>query len=148
MKTSPQGLTLIRQFEGIRLAAYQDSAGVWTIGVGHTLTGFTRVKEGDTCTEEQAADWLVGDVEQAESCINSLVKVPLSQNQYDALVSFIFNLGCRAFSTSTLLRNLNGGSYTLAADQFPRWDNVAGKASAGLLKRRIAEQDLFTQENA
>ncbi len=141
MKTSAAGLALIEQFEGLRLEAYQDGAGVWTIGYGHTLDVF----KGDTCTQEQAAEWLTEDVAEAEDSVNSLVKVPLSQSQFDALVSFAFNLGGQSLATSTLLRDLNGGSYTLAASQFPRWDNVAGKPSPGLLKRRTAEQELFAR---
>lgn len=141
MKTSADGLALIEQFEGLRLEAYQDGAGVWTIGYGHTLN----VAAGDTCTEEQAGAWLADDVAEAEERVNSLIHVPLSQNQFDALVSFTFNLGGQALAQSTLLRDLNGGSYTLAASQFPRWDNVSGKPSPGLLRRREAERELFSQ---
>lgn len=141
MKISAAGLALIEQFEGLRLASYQDGAGIWTIGYGHTVDVF----EGDTCTAEQAAEWLIEDVAEAEDSVNSLVKVSLSQNQFDALVSWAYNLGGQALASSTLLRDLNGGSYALAAAQFPRWDNIAGKPSPGLLRRRVAEQELFTQ---
>jgi len=141
MKTSAAGLALIEQFEGLRLTAYQDGAGVWTIGYGHTQG----LKEGDTCTQEQAAAWLASDVAEAEAEVNGLVKVPLNQNQFDALVSFAFNLGGQALESSTLLRELNAGSYALAAAQFPRWDMVAGQPSAGLQGRRAAEQELFLQ---
>lgn len=141
MKTSVAGLALIEQFEGLRLASYQDGAGIWTIGYGHTVDVF----KGDTCTAEQAAEWLIEDVVEAEDLVNSLVNVPMTQNQFDALVSFTFNLGGKAFANSTLLRVLNAGSYALVGSQFLRWDDVAGKPSPGLLRRREAERELFVQ---
>ena len=141
MKTSQQGIALIEQFEGLRLAAYQDGAGIWSIGVGHT----DRVKEGDTCTSAQADEWLQQDIEQAERAVNTLVKIPLNQNQFDALVSFTYNLGWASLEESTLLRLLNAGATQLAAAEFPKWDDVAGKVSEGLLKRRMAERALFME---
>lgn len=141
MKTSARGIALIEQFEGLRLQSYQDGAGVQTIGYGHT----DKVKEGDTCTSAQADEWLESDVAQAERAVNALVKVPLNQNQFDALVSFTYNLGWAALEGSTLLRLLNAGATQIAAAEFSKWDHVAGVVSAGLLRRRQAEQALFTE---
>ena len=141
MKTSQKGIALIEQFEGLRLAAYQDGAGIWSIGVGHT----DRVKEGDTCTSAQADEWLQQDIEQAERAVNTLVKIPLNQNQFDALVSFTYNLGWASLEESTLLRLLNAGATQLAAAEVPKWDDVAGKVSEGLLERRMAERALFME---
>jgi lysozyme len=142
MKTSADGLALIEQFESLRLESYQDGAGIWTIGYGHT----EGVGAGQCCTEEQADTWMAEDVGHAESAVNSLVKVPLSQNQFDALVSFAFNLGAGNLKSSTMLRLLNAGTYQLAGNEFPKWDKVASRDSAGLLRRRVAEQELFTRE--
>lgn len=139
MKTSPTGIALIERFEGLRLEAYQDRAGLWTCGYGHT----SGVKSGDTCTSAQADEWLESDVADAERAVNVLVKVPLNQNQFDALVSFTYNLGWSALEGSTLLRILNAGATSLAAREFLKWDHVAGVVSEGLLRRRTAEQELF-----
>lgn len=148
MKTSEQGIAIIERFEGLRLEAYEDGAGVWTIGYGHTglAGGMTRVKKGDVCTSAQADEWLEEDVALAERAINVLVKVPLNQNQYDALVSFTYNLGWAALESSTLLRLLNAGATRIAAAEFVKWDYVAGKPSPGVLKRRQAEQALFLED--
>lgn len=141
MKTAKPGRDLIKDFEKLRLVAYLPTPDdVWTIGWGHTKG----VKQGDVCTVEQAEQYLTEDLDWSEWAVNTLVKVPINQNQFDALVSFTFNLGAGNFSQSTLLRKLNGGDYVGAALEFPRWNKQAGKVLAGLVRRRKAEQTLFT----
>lgn len=142
MKTSPKGLDFIKRAEGMRLDAYQCSAGVWTIGVGHTKG----VKKGDKITEAQALEWLIDDVIPCEIAVNELVKVPISQGAYDALVSLIFNIGRGAFASSTLIKLLNRGDYTGAAGQFERWCRAGGAVIPGLMKRRHAEAAMFLGE--
>jgi lysozyme len=147
MKTSDTGLAFIRDHEGLRLTAYPDpgtGGEPWTIGVGHT----GGVSPGDTCTLDDAMQWLREDVGTAEGAIARLVKVSLTQNQFDALVSFIFNLGANAFAGSTLLKLLNAGDYDGAEAQFERWSRAGGHEMAGLLKRRHAEAALFASEFA
>lgn len=140
MKTSDAGLGLIKQFEGCRLDAYMPTPDdVPTIGYGHTLG----VKMGDTCTQEQATEWLRADVAGAERCANNSVAVALTQSQFDALVSFVFNLGCGALRSSTLLKLLNQGDDAGAALQFGRWNHQGNKELAGLTRRRAAETELF-----
>src|SRR5215207_9583173 len=120
MKTSSKGLELIRFFEGLVLKAYPDpgsGAEPWTIGYGKTIG----VTPGMTCTQAQADAWLAWDVARFERAIERLVKVPLTQSQFDALVSFTFNVGERAFARSTLLRRLNAGAYAEIATQIKRW---------------------------
>jgi len=140
MKTSQSGLDFIQDVEGCKLFAYLDTGGVWTIGVGHTGPEVVR---GLACTMEEAMAWLAEDVREAEDAINKAVKVPLTQNQFDALVSFVFNVGVGAFLSSTLLKKLNAGDYEGAAAQFPRWNKDNGKEIAGLTKRRHLEQGVF-----
>ena len=139
MNISERGLDLIKHHEGLRLQAYQDSVGVWTIGYGHTAG----VKAGDVCTEEQADLWLHMDLHNAEVCIEKCVAVPLTQGEFDAICSFTFNLGCGALRNSTLLRKLNASDYDGAVAEFKKWDHAGGKQLAGLTKRRAAEADLF-----
>ena len=139
MNISDAGLELIREHEGCRLEAYQDSVGVWTIGYGHT----SGVKQGDTCTAEEAEGWLSHDVGTAEYCIKQNVAVELTQGEYDALCSFTFNLGCSALRNSTLLRKLNAGDYDGAAAEFHKWNHAGGKVLAGLTARRQAEAEMF-----
>ena len=140
MKTSEDGLQRLEDYEGIRYVAYKCSAGIWTIGVGHTGP---EVVEGLRATPEQVDAWLREDVVEAEDAINRLVKVPLKQNQFDALVSFVYNVGAGAFSKSTMLRKLNAGDYAGAANEFPRWINAGGKPVEGLRRRREAERKHF-----
>lgn len=139
MKISAAGLELLKGHEGLRLKAYPDTGRVATIGYGHTHG----VRLGDTCTKEQAATWLGQDAHLAEVAVNGLVRVPLTQNQFDALVSFVFNVGGNAFATSTMLRLLNSGDYAGAAKQFDRWVYDNGKVINGLVLRRADERDLF-----
>ena len=139
MHTSQKGLDLIKSFEGLRLSAYKDVVGVVTIGYGTT----SGVKMGDTITKERAEELLREDVRRFEGYVGRLVKVPLTQGQYDALVSFAYNLGPGALERSTLLDQLNRGDYDGAAEQFGRWVKAGGRTLAGLVRRRKAERALF-----
>ena len=139
MKTSLKGIALIKEYEGLRLGAYLCSAGVLTIGYGHT----GGVKEGDLITEQKAEQLLQDDLKKFENGVLRLVRVPLAQNQFDALVSFAFNLGVGNLGKSTLLKMLNDRDYKGAAGQFIRWNKAAGKELAGLTRRRLAESALF-----
>ena len=142
MITSDDGLYAIMQREGCVLHAYPDPATggePWTIGVGHT----GGVQEGDTCTPERAQSWLRQDVQIAEKCINNSVRVQLTQNQFDALVSLVFNIGCGNFGKSTLLRLLNDGDDLKAADEFVKWSKANGHVMQGLLNRRESEKTQF-----
>lgn len=139
MTYSSDGLHLTEHFEGCRLSAYQDDGGVWTIGYGHTY----KVIPGMTCTQAQAESWLMEDVARAANAVNIMVKVKLSQPEFDALTDFVFNVGIGNFRDSTCLRVLNQGNYWLAADEFLKWHFVHGKPIAGLLLRRKAEQQEF-----
>lgn len=139
MRTSKNGIELIKKFEGIKTKAYKCPAGVWTIGYGHTKN----VQKGDTCTMAQAVEFLKEDLRVFECAINDLVKVELNQNQFDALVSFVYNVGAGAFQDSTLRKFLNAGHFPLAAGQFDRWNKAGGVVLEGLVKRRAAEKELF-----
>lgn len=144
MNTSQTGIDLIKGFEGKRLVAYDDGVGVWTIGYGTIkYPSGVRVKKGDTCTEAQAETYLKSDLVKFENAINRLVKVPLNQNQFDALASFTYNLGETNLSKSTLLRKLNAKDYKGAADQFLVWNKAGGRVLTGLVRRREAERSLF-----
>ena len=140
MQYSKQGLALTEMFEGCRLAAYQDSGGIWTIGYGH-VKGVT---QGMTCTQAQAEQWLLADVADAEAAVNRLVHIAMSQEEYDALVDFTFNVGMGAFAGSMMLKLLNARDIEGAADEFEKWDLVNGQIVAGLLRRRQAERALFS----
>ena len=135
MKTSERGLELLTLREGVKTFAYKDVKGIWTIGVGHTGP---EVVEGLQWSTSQVRDALVKDVETAEKAINAGVKVNLSQNQFDALVSFVFNVGVGAFTRSTLLKVLNLGNYTEAAQQFDRW-----VIPVQITSRRMSEKAQF-----
>lgn len=144
MQTSDKGIALIKQFEGCKLTAYQDSVGVWTIGYGwiHPVDG-KPIRVGMTIKQETAERLLKTGLVSYESDVSRLVKVCLTQGQFDALVSFTYNLGARSLSTSTLLRKLNAGDYAGAADEFLRWNKAGGKVLNGLTRRREAERALF-----
>ena len=144
MSVSNKGVDLICEFEGKRLVAYDDGVGVWTIGFGTTkYPNGVRVKKGDTCTLEQAKEYMRHDLIEFEHTVNSSVKVPLNQNQFDALVSLAYNIGSNAFKSSTLVKKLNTGDYQGAADQFNVWVNAGGKRMQGLVNRRDREKLLF-----
>ena len=139
MKPSERGLALIRQFEGLRLSAYRCAAGVLTIGWGTTKG----VKMGQTITRDEADRLLMEDVQRFADHVKALVKVPLNQNQTDALVSFVYNVGPAAFGKSTMLKLINQGLLEDAANQFVRWNRAGDQVLAGLTRRRMAERDLF-----
>ena len=144
MQTSDKGIALIKQFEGCKLTAYQDSVGVWTIGYGWTQPVDGKpIRAGMTIKQETADRLLKTGLVSYESDVSRLVKVDLTQGQFDALVSFTYNLGARSLSTSTLLRKLNASDYAGAADEFLRWNKAGGKVLNGLARRREAERALF-----
>lgn len=137
---------LIKESEGLKLEAYLDAVGVWTIGYGDTGAD---VKEGLVITKEEAEERLEQRLREFEGYVNKYVKVDLNQNQFDALVSLVYNIGPENFRTSTLLKLLNLSDYQGAADQFPRWNKgrVNGKLVAlnGLTTRRNKERKLFLE---
>ena len=137
MKLSSKGVQLIKEFEGLKLTSYFCAANVLTIGYGSTGS---HVKLGMVITESEAEKLLQTDLARFEDSVNELVKVPITQGHYDALVSFAFNCGTHAFAESTLLRILNSGDYKGASEQFKRWTN---NGLAGLVRRRKAEETLF-----
>lgn len=141
MRLSKKGLDLIKHFEGCKLKAYRCSAGVLTVGYGHT----GNVKEGELITQEKAEQYLLDDVERFERGVNALVD-NVNQNQFDALVSFAFNLGIGNLKKSTLLRMIKENEFTEAAEQFLRWNRAGGKVLEGLKRRREAERKLFLGE--
>ena len=141
MKTSQSGIELIKSFEGCRLEAYKCPAGIWTIGYGHTAG----VEKGQKITQEQAETFLKQDLKRFENVINEVVRVAITQNQFDALVSFTYNVGIGALKTSTLLRLLNSADYIGAAEQFDRWVFAGQIKLAGLVRRRKAERELFSE---
>ncbi|EPC0985435.1 lysozyme [Enterobacter hormaechei] len=144
MQTSDKGIALIKQFEGCKLTAYQDSVGIWTIGYGWTQPVDGKpIRAGMTIKQETAERLLKTGLVSYESDVSRLVKFGLTQGQFDALVSFTYNLGARSLSTSTLLRKLNVGDYAGAADEFLRWNKAGGKVLNGLTRRREAERALF-----
>ena len=143
MKTSKNGINLIKTYEGCRLTAYKCPAGVWTIGYGHTAG----VKQGDKITQLQADTLLAVDLQKFEYSVNKAVKKPITQNEFDALVSFAFNVGIGNFEKSTLLRLINMGQFELASKQFERWISAGGKPLTGLKKRRLAEKTLFLKKD-
>jgi lysozyme len=146
MQLSAEGLELIKRFEGFRGREYTDVAGFPTIGYGHRIVppeSFSPESFPGGLSEPQAANLLAGDVSAAELAIGRLVKVALTQGQFDALVDFCFNLGAGRLAGSTLLRVLNGGRYDDAVEQLLRWDIAAGEVNLGLKARREAELCLW-----
>lgn len=139
MKTSPAGLYAIRTREGCKLTAYRDSVGVWTIGVGHTgRMSPPLVNPSMVITTTQADQFLAADLAPTEAAINSGVTVPLTQNEFDALASLVFNIGVNGWRGSSVRRQLNLRNYRAAADDFLMWD-----IPAALLNRRRAERLQF-----
>lgn len=136
--TGAAGVSLIKSFESLRLKAYQDSVGVWTIGYGHTKG----VKAGDVITEAQADAFLRADLADAETSVRQYCPVT-TQGQFDALVSFTFNLGGGSLKDSTLRRKHNEGDYAGARAEFARWNRAGGQVLAGLSRRRAAEAALY-----
>jgi len=134
------GLALVKAHEGLRLEAYQDTSGIWTIGYGHTKG----VKPGDSISAERAEQLLEADLMEAERAVVTLAAVPLTDNQFSSLVSFTFNMGEGAFARSTLLRKLNEGGYGLVPACLKSWIFDNGKVLQGLVKRRAAEAALWS----
>lgn len=139
MEYSGKGLELTKREEGLRLMPYQDQAGVWTDGYGNTHN----VTPGVSITEAESVADLRRNINSAVRCVNQLVKVKLNQNQFDALVDFVYNVGSGNFSSSTLLKLLNAGDYEGASQQFQKWLLAGGKVSNGLKKRRNDEMNEF-----
>jgi len=143
MQVSEQGIELIKQMEGFSDTAYPDPASggaPYTIGFGRTF----KVKPGQRCDRMQADYWLRHqDAPRAAECVSRYVKTKLTQNEFDALVSFTYNLGCQALRSSTLLKMLNRGDKAGAAAQFSRWVFAGHKQLPGLVKRRARERDVF-----
>ena len=139
VNTSENGIELIKDFEGRRLVAYQDSVGVWTIGYGHTKTAH----EGRLIIKSTADRLLAEDLAEFEKYVEEYVTVTLTQNQFDALVSWTFNLGPGNLQESTMLRKLNQGLYTEVPDEMRRWNKAGGEVLKGLVRRREAEAELF-----
>jgi len=142
-RTNKNGLLLIKSFEGLRLRAYRDAVGIWTIGFGTTRG----VQPGMSITEDRAIEFLQEDLARFEKSINDSVRASINDNQFSALASFTYNVGPGAFRSSTLLRKLNAGDVRGAADEFPRWNRAGGRALAGLTRRRNAERLLFLGED-
>lgn len=141
-KISQEGIEFIKEREGLRLKAYDDGGGVWTIGFGHTKG----VKKGDTINKEQAETFLRNDLIEFEGAVDALVKVPLTQKQFDALVSFAFNVGVGALRKSTLLKVLNAGDYGRVPNELSKWVKDGGKTVQGLVKRRALEAAMFMDD--
>ena len=139
MKISPEGLALIKKFEGCELEAYQCSAGVWTIGYGHTKG----VEEGMTITKDQAEQMLLEELIEYEVAVEEAVDNQLDQCMFDALVSWTYNLGPTNLNNSTMLKVLNAGEYDEVPAQIKRWNKAGGKVLQGLIRRREAEALLF-----
>lgn len=142
MRTSVKGREFIKGFEQLRLKAYPDpgtGGKPWTIGWGHTKG----VKQGDRITQDQAEQFFSDDLAVYELTVNSAIKRPMTQNQFDAMVSLAFNIGGSAFAGSTLVKKFNTGDAKGAADEFPKWKNSGGKVMPGLVKRRTAEREVF-----
>ena len=139
MKTSPKGISLIKEFEGLRLKAYKCPGGVWTIGYGHTAG----VKPGMLISKAQAEEYLKADLIAFERYLNGL-GLALNQNQFDALISFIYNVGTGNFSSSTLLRKVRANPQDNSImDEFLRWVYSKGRVLPGLQRRRLAEMKLY-----
>lgn len=143
MNINEAGVALIKRFEGCRLRAYPDpatSGAPWTIGYGTTGPN---VYEGLQISQEQADMWLVEKLAEFEKCVNKVIFIPVTDNQFSACVSLAYNIGCRNFQGSTLVKKLNAGDDIGAADEFLKWNKAAGNVMAGLTKRREAERELF-----
>lgn len=144
MKTNKAGLDLIKSFEGKRLDAYECSAGIWTIGYGHTsAAGAPEVKAGLKITDAEADAILARDLTKYEAAVDKAVAAPLSSNQFAALVSLCYNIGPGNFAGSTVVRRLNASDVKGAADAFLMWNKAGGREMAGLTRRRQAERKLF-----
>jgi lysozyme len=139
MNISQEGISLIKKFEGCELEAYKCAAGVWTIGYGHTKD----VKEGDSILKEDAESMLVHELQEYCNDVDIAVKVDLKQNEFDALVSWTYNLGLTNLNSSTMLKVLNEGKHDEVPAQMKRWNKASGQVKQGLIRRREAEALMF-----
>jgi lysozyme len=140
------GINLIRYLEGLRLDVYKDEAGIYTVGYGHKVLPHDDLfpnTNKKSITEEEAINFLKQDLQIAENAVNKYVTVPLNEQQFNSLVSFIFNVGVSAFSGSTLLKKLNSGDYIGAANEFDRWVYANKNVSNILVSRRATEKTMF-----
>jgi|TARA_R100000482_G_scaffold103554_1_gene46394 lysozyme len=142
LKTSQEGISLIKSFEGCELTAYRCSADVPTIGYGHTAG----VSDGDTCTQEEAETMLAEDLVEFEDYVKNYVEPELQQNEFDALVAWTYNLGPANLKESTMLKELNSGNFEEVPRQMKRWNRAGGEVLDGLIRRREAESRLFKGE--
>lgn len=142
-----QGLDLIKHFEALKLEAYQDSVGIWTIGWGHTSGQDGTVYEGQVITQEEAEVLLKKDLMHFEARVKELVSVPINENQFSALVSFAFNVGIGNLKSSTLLKHLNTQDEFNASKEFVKWSKAGGTRLKGLVRRRVSERNLFCSFN-
>jgi lysozyme len=148
MKISDSGIKLVKRFEGFSSTPYQCSADVWTVGYGTTrISGKPVNKYMQPISREYAEELLMDDIAEFEKAVNELVKVPLEQNQFDALVSLTYNIGIGAFKKSTLLKKLNKGQYDQVPYELARWNKAGGKVLNGLVRRRAAEAELWSQSD-
>ncbi len=136
-------MKIVKEFEGLRLTAYQDSVGVWTIGYGHTGP---EVKPGMTITQAQADSYLQSDLSKFANCVNTYITARLNPNQVGALISWSYNVGCGNLQSSTLRRRMNAGEApnTVAREELPKWVKAGGQTLPGLVRRRNAEVAFFT----
>ena len=139
MNISAEGKALIKKFEGCKLEAYRCAAGVWTIGYGT----IKNVERGQTITQQEADEMFNHEMKEYETYVNTAVTVPLSQNQFDALVSWVFNLGNGNLQASTMLKVINSGDHAGVPAQIKRWNKAGGKVLDGLIRRREAEALLY-----
>ena len=140
MNIGQRGIDLIQEYEQCKLVAYKPTPDdVWTCGWGSTKG----VTESTVWTQDEADERFLADIEWVERCVNDAVTSQLTQNEFDALCSLCFNIGCKAFTDSTLVRLLNEGALDEAELQFARWSKQKGKTLAGLTRRREAERQLF-----
>jgi lysozyme len=153
MTISSKGIDLITTFEGYRDKAYKDGAGIWTIGYGTIRVNSKPVMEGMTCIQEQAKEWFRDSVSETEKYITKLCATQLTQNQFDALVSLVYNIGIGNFISSTLCKKLNNpnlGPSTVTEENFTSWNKIRSNGvlveSKGLTRRRIAEYKLFVAQ--
>lgn len=144
-KTGNLGKNIIKESEGLRVSSYLCPAGVWTVGYGTTRINGKPVEKGMKITTDEAERFLEQDLKVFEDAINQNVKVELTQNQFDALVSFVYNVGVANLQKSTLLKKINLGKFSEAADEFLKWNKAKGSVLAGLTKRRKAERELFVK---
>lgn len=144
-KINDEGRALIKECEGFRETAYLDTGKVWTIGWGTTEIDGKPVRQGQKITREKAEECFLKDIQETEKYVEALVKCPLNDNQFSALVSFCYNIGLGQFAASTMLKKLNASDYVSAAGQFNRWIYDNGVQIKGLMMRRIKEFMLFNK---